>query len=71
MNHKIVTLTERSHLKIVQPGAGGWLMPAIPATWEAEIRRIMVQGQPGQTAFARPYLEITQHEKGVKEWLKW
>jgi hypothetical protein len=25
-----------------------WLMPAILATWEAEIRRIMVQGQIGQ-----------------------
>jgi hypothetical protein len=23
-------------------------MPVIPATWEAEIRKIMVQSQPGQ-----------------------
>jgi hypothetical protein len=29
--------------------AGGqWLKPIIPATWEAEIGRIKVQGQPGQ-----------------------
>jgi hypothetical protein len=28
--------------------AGQWLMPAILVTWKAEIRRITVQGQPGQ-----------------------
>jgi hypothetical protein len=25
-----------------------WRMPIIPATWEAKIGRIMVQGQQGQ-----------------------
>jgi hypothetical protein len=30
-----------------------WLIPIIPATWEAEIRRIMIQGQPRKT-LARP-----------------
>jgi hypothetical protein len=28
-----------------------WLMPEILATWEAEIRRIAVGGQPRQTAY--------------------
>jgi hypothetical protein len=32
-----------------------WLMPIIQTTWEAEIRKIMVQGQPGQ--FARLHLQ--------------
>jgi hypothetical protein len=27
-----------------------WLTPVIPATWEAEIRRIVGPGQPGQKA---------------------
>jgi hypothetical protein len=26
-----------------------WKNPVIPATWEAEIRRIQVQGQPRKT----------------------
>jgi hypothetical protein len=25
----------------------GWFMPVIPATWEVEIRRMVVLGQPG------------------------
>jgi hypothetical protein len=31
-----------------------WLMPIIPAIWEGEIRRIMVQGQPGQKVSETP-----------------
>jgi hypothetical protein len=33
---------------VLKVGASGWLMPIILATWEAEIRRIEVQGQPRQ-----------------------
>jgi hypothetical protein len=31
-----------------------WLTSVIPATWEADIRRIEVQGQPGQKVFKTP-----------------
>jgi hypothetical protein len=47
-----------------------WLMLVIPATWEAEIRRIIVQSQPRQIV-KRPYLEDTHHKNGMAEWLKW
>jgi hypothetical protein len=50
-----------------------WLMPAILATQEAEIRRIEVRGQSRQ--IMSPYLERQHHEKkkkkkGLVEWLK-
>jgi FlaA1/EpsC-like NDP-sugar epimerase len=45
------------------------LMPAILATQEAEIRRIIVWGQ---SRFTRPYVQnIQQQQKGLAEWLKW
>jgi hypothetical protein len=37
----------------LQPGIG-WLTPVILATWEIEIRRILVRGQPGQTVQLTP-----------------
>jgi hypothetical protein len=36
-----------------------------PSSVEAEIERIEIQSQ-----FLRPYLENTQHKKGLSEWLK-
>jgi hypothetical protein len=44
-------------------------MPVILGIQEADIRRIMVQGQHMQKA--RPYLKNTQHKKGLVEWLNW
>jgi hypothetical protein len=38
-------------------------MPVIVVTWEAEIKRIMVQSQPRQIV-QRPYLKNTQHKMG-------
>jgi hypothetical protein len=44
-------------------------MPIILATQEAEIRRIVIQNQPGK--FVRPYLEKKAFtKKGLVEWFK-
>jgi hypothetical protein len=40
--------TEYSHTKEWIGGWAQWLSPVIPAIWKVEIRRIVVQGQPGQ-----------------------
>jgi hypothetical protein len=46
-------------------------MPEILATQEAEIRRLTVQSQPGQTVCKplSPKKKI-HHKKGLVEWLK-
>jgi hypothetical protein len=44
-------------------------MPIIPATQEAEIRRIMVQNQPGKVC--ETLSQKTHHKKGLVEWLRW
>jgi hypothetical protein len=41
-------------------------MPAILATWEAEIGRIMFRGQPGQIVCAIPISKITRAVPGEK-----
>jgi hypothetical protein len=46
---------------------GWWLRPVIPATQEAQLRRMAVQSQPRQKKKKRdPHLKInTQCEKGL------
>jgi hypothetical protein len=44
-------------------------MPVIPATQEAEIRRITVQSQPGQI-ICKTLSQKNHHKKGLVEWLK-
>jgi hypothetical protein len=47
-----------------------WLMPVILAPQEAEIRRIMVESQPGQIVWETLSQKKTHHKKGLVEWLK-
>jgi hypothetical protein len=44
-------------------------MSVILATWEAKIRRIAVQSQPGEI-FPRSYLEKNQYKIGLLQWLR-
>jgi hypothetical protein len=41
----------------------------ILVTWEADIRRIVVQSRPAWAKVSL-YLKNTQHKKGLVEWLK-
>jgi hypothetical protein len=41
-------LKRQAEVKTWEAGQAWWLTPVIPATQEAEIRRIMVQSQPTQ-----------------------
>jgi hypothetical protein len=46
-----------------------WLMPVILASWEAEIRRIMVQGQLRQIVCKTESLKLPDWN-GLEVWLK-
>jgi hypothetical protein len=47
-----------------------WLMPVIPATEEAEIRRIEVRSQPGQTAHNTLSQKYPTQKERMVEWFK-
>jgi hypothetical protein len=47
-----------------------WLRPVILVIWEAEIRRIEVQSQPGQTVHETLSWKKIQHKKRLVDWLK-
>jgi hypothetical protein len=47
-----------------------WLMSIILATWEAEIRRITVQDQPGQIVHEAPPFQNKQSKSELDMWVK-
>jgi hypothetical protein len=46
-----------------------WLTLVILATWEAEIGKIVVRGQPRQIIHKTPFLKQPE-QNGVEVWLK-
>jgi hypothetical protein len=58
---------------VYKPHGSWWLMPIILATCEAEIRRIVVRGQPRQIVPKTPISKITRAKWTRVEliWLKW
>jgi hypothetical protein len=45
------------YCKKIKRASQSWLTPAILATWEVEIKRMDVQGQPGQIVHETPFSE--------------
>jgi hypothetical protein len=67
----ILFLHKHNLQKILKLIAGHWwLLPAILATLEAEIRRIMVQSQPVQIVLKTLSQKYLTQKKGLAEWLK-
>jgi hypothetical protein len=54
----------------MEPTAHQWLAPVLLVTQKAEIRRMAVKSQPGQTVPQDPILKKTHHKNGLVEWLK-
>jgi hypothetical protein len=47
-----------------------WFTPVILAIQEAEIRKIMIQGQPGQIVHETLSGKYVTQKKGLAKWLK-
>jgi hypothetical protein len=69
-NHKAENETNKisnaqNVLKIKSVSGHGWLIPVIPATQQAEIRRITVQRDPGQTVQETLSPKKIHHKTGL------
>jgi hypothetical protein len=56
-------------VKKMVSGGAWWLTPVIPATQEAEIRRITVQSQCRQIVLRDTISKNPSQKRGVVEWL--
>jgi hypothetical protein len=56
---------EKYSLQRWKPGWARWLTPVILTIWEAEIRGITVQSQPGQVVHETPHLKNIHHKLGA------
>jgi hypothetical protein len=65
----ILRLMDKGLFKKPVWGRRQWLTPVILPTWEAEIRRIMVWGQPRQIVHETPSSKYSE-QNGPEVWLK-
>jgi hypothetical protein len=63
--NKFILLLKEIKIKIIHGAGRQWPVPLIPATQEAEIRRIAVQNQPGQI------VHKTQSQKNPSQKRSW
>jgi hypothetical protein len=63
LGQDLFALTHPCLLKTSVRAWSQWFTPVILATWESEIRGVVVQGQPEQMVHETPHLKNNQSKK--------